>query len=107
MTSPGWIDRLKTRWNIQSTWRIILILVVFSCTGFTVMFLKPVITDWLYPDEKSPIFSILYWILIFPVYNMFLLFYGFIFGQFRFFWEFEKRFFNRIFRRKKVYQQDR
>jgi hypothetical protein len=34
--------------------------------------------------------------LILPVYNVFLLLYGSLFGQFRFFWEFEKRFFNRI-----------
>lgn len=37
---------------------------------------------------------------------MFLLFYGFIFGQFRFFWEFEKKFFNRILRRGKKEQKD-
>jgi hypothetical protein len=29
-----------------------------------------------------------------------LLAYGFVFGHFRFFWEFEKKTFNRIFRRK-------
>jgi hypothetical protein len=38
--------------------------------------------------------------LILPVYNVFLLFYGFVFGQFRFFWNFEKRFFSRFSRRK-------
>jgi hypothetical protein len=36
-------------------------------------------------------------VLILPVYNVLLLFYGAIFGQFRFFWDFEKRFFNRLF----------
>ena len=41
--------------------------------------------------------SVIYYILILPIYNIFLLLYGFIFGQFRFFWDFEKRFFNRIF----------
>jgi hypothetical protein len=41
--------------------------------------------------------SITYFILILPVYNVFLLFYGFVFGQFKFFWEFEKKFFKRIF----------
>jgi hypothetical protein len=30
------------------------------------------------------------------VYNLMLLMYGYLFGQFRFFWEFEKRFFQRI-----------
>ncbi|HZX74601.1 MAG TPA: DUF6787 family protein [Cyclobacteriaceae bacterium] len=35
--------------------------------------------------------------LVFPVYNLFLLFYGFVFGQIHFFWNFEKRFLGRIF----------
>jgi hypothetical protein len=35
-------------------------------------------------------------VLILPVYNVILLIYGAIFGQLRFFWEFEKRFFMRI-----------
>ncbi len=45
-------------------------------------------------------FSVLYYILILPVYNVFLLIYGALFGQFKFFWEFEKRFFKRMMGRK-------
>jgi hypothetical protein len=95
----NWLEKLKERWQVRSGWQVIVILVVFACTGFTVMFIKPVITDFLFASGKSTWFSFLYWILILPVYNLFLLFYGFIFGQFRFFWEFEKRFFGRIFKR--------
>ena len=101
MSTPTWIERLQSRWKVKSGMQVIIILVVFACTGFTVMFIKPVITEWLFKSGHSTWFSILYWILILPVYNLFLLVYGFIFGQFKFFWEFEKRFFNRIFRRGK------
>ena len=97
----SFIQKLQTRWQVKSATQVIIILIVFACTGFTIMFLKPVITDALFDGEKPTWFSIMYWILIFPIYNMFLLFYGFIFGQFRFFWEFEKKFFNRIFYRRK------
>jgi len=97
----GWIEKLQSRWQLKSAAQVIIILVVFACTGFTIMFIKPVITGWLFEDGKNTLFSILYWILILPVYNIFLLFYGFIFGQFRFFWAFEKRFFSRFVRKKK------
>ena len=43
-----------------------------------------------------------YWFIL-PIYNVVLLLYGALFGQFRFFWEFEKRFFGRlvnVFKRK-------
>lgn len=99
----GWSDKLKQRWNLQNTWQVIVILIVFACTGFTVLFIKRPLFEYWFPDgEKSTWASVLYWILILPVYNVFLLAYGFIFGQFRFFWEFEKRFFGRIFSRKKT-----
>lgn len=100
MSQSSWIDKLKNRWHVKSTFQVIIILIVFACTGFTVMFIKPVIMDLLFKDGKSPLFSVLYWILILPIYNLFLLFYGFIFGQFEFFWEFEKRFFGRIFKKR-------
>ncbi len=100
MSTPTWIEKLQTRWQVKSAGRVLLILIVFACTGFTVMFIKPVIMELLFKDGKSMWFSILYWLLILPIYNLFLLFYGFVFGQFRFFWEFEKRFFGRMFKKK-------
>ncbi len=92
-----WSDKLKSRWNVKNTWQVIVILIVFACTGFTVLFIKNPLFAYWFPDGEKPLWaSIAYWILIFPVYNVFLLAYGFIFGQFKFFWEFEKRFFKRI-----------
>jgi hypothetical protein len=46
-------------------------------------------------------FDLLYYVVILPFYNLILLVYGFIFGQGRYFLDFEKRFFSRIFKRNK------
>jgi hypothetical protein len=97
MAEPQWITKLKTRWNLSSTWQVIIVLIVFACTGTTVLLIKRPLFAWWFPDGDKPLWaSITYYILILPIYNVFLLFYGFVFGQFRFFWEFEKRFFSRI-----------
>ena len=101
MATPQWIEKLKTRWHVKSGWQVIIILIVFACTGFTVMFIKPVITGWIFHGGHPSWFSVLYWVLILPIYNLFLLFYGFVFGQFDFFWAFEKRFFKRLIPKKK------
>ncbi len=94
------MDRLATRWNVSPS-RVLIILLVFACTGFTVMFLKRPIVQWATGEgEPSVWFSVLYYILILPFYNLVLLVYGALLGQFRFFWEFEKRFFGRLFRGK-------
>lgn len=93
----NWVSRLQARWKVKSVYQVVLILIVFACTGFTVLFIKRPLFELWFPTGEKPLWAnIAYWILIFPVYNMFLLFYGFVFGQFRFFWDFEKRFFNRL-----------
>ena len=79
-----------------------VVLVVFACTGFTVLFIKKPILHFLAGEQGDSVTaSVIYYLLILPLYNVILLAYGFLFGQFNFFWEFEKRFFNRIFRRTK------
>jgi len=61
------------------------------------MFLKkPVVSLFTENGEQPLMFSILYYILILPIYNVFLLIYGFVFGQFKFFWEYEKKMWNRM-----------
>jgi Na+-driven multidrug efflux pump len=90
------------RWKLESAFQVVVVLVVFACTGFTVLFIKKPILHFLAgKQEDSVTASVIYYLLILPLYNVILLAYGFLFGQFKFFWEFEKRFFNRVFRRTK------
>ena len=97
-TMAQWIETLKTRWHLKNTWQVIVILIVFACTGTTVLFLKRPLFYYLFQDGEKPLWaSITYYVMILPIYNILLLAYGFVFGQFTFFWNFEKRFFKRIF----------
>ncbi len=101
MGIPVWVRKLQLRWNVSPR-QVIIILIVFALTGTTVVFIKkPILRALFQGEDPSMIFYILYYIFILPVYNLLLLLYGFIFGQFKFFWEFEKRFFSRIFGRKR------
>jgi hypothetical protein len=98
MAKPHWIDRLQQRWNLKSTRQVFIVLLVFACTGFTVMFLKkPILTFLAGENGNSTGASVLYYVLILPLYNVILLAYGFLFGQFQFFWNFERRFMERFF----------
>jgi len=98
LKSPSWVDKLKMRWGITSSFQVFIILVVFACTGFSVLYAEEVIFKLLgIGEEKSWWLAVLLFILItLPLYNILLLIYGFIFGQFKFFWNFEKRFFGRM-----------
>lgn len=97
----SWIDRLRQRWNLGSTVQVIVVLIVFACTGFTVLFIKKPLLNFLAGDAGDTVLaSVLYYILILPLYNIILLAYGFLFGQFSFFWAFEKKMFRRLSFRK-------
>lgn len=98
----SWVQRLAKRWGVTPA-RVGIILLVFALTGFTVMFLKKPLVAWVRGEAGDPplLFTVLYYILILPVYNALLLLYGGLLGQFSFFWAFEKRFFARLFGRRK------
>jgi hypothetical protein len=100
MAVPVWVRKLQLRWGVTPR-QVIIILIVFAMTGTTVLLIKqPILHAIFQGEDPSWIFYLLYYILILPIYNLFLLIYGFILGQFTFFWEFEKRFFSRIIGRK-------
>lgn len=89
------LEKLKKRWNVTSGLQVLLILLVFACTGYSVIIIKHLIGI---NADTTLAYRILFYVAVLPVYNIMLLGYGFIFGQFRFFLAFEKRFFSRIFR---------
>ncbi|MEM9833684.1 MAG: DUF6787 family protein [Bacteroidota bacterium] len=93
-----WIEKLKDRWEVKSVWQVLIILVVFACTGFSVLFLKePLYRLAGITSETSAWIRVPFYLLtILPAYQILLLGYGFIFGQFRFFWNFEKKVLDRF-----------
>ncbi|MEP0712692.1 DUF6787 family protein [Algoriphagus sp.] len=93
---PGFLQRLQTKWKLDSLLQVVLVLVVFACTGFTILFIKNPILDLFGVEKGGFVNTVLYLLLVLPLYQIILLIYGFIFGQFNFFWEKEKQFFRRI-----------
>lgn len=96
---PGFFKRLQIKWKLESLFQVGMVLLVFACTGTTILLIKEPILIFFGIDrqgEKDILHTILYLILILPLYQIFLLIYGFLFGQFRFFWEKEKQFGRKI-----------
>ena len=99
----SWFERLKEKWNLKNTWQLVMVLIVFALTGSTVLLIKrPIVAYFSQDGEQNLWFSIAYYILILPTYNIILLFYGFVLGQFDFFWAYEKRMIGRFKRKKKA-----
>ncbi|WP_306352752.1 DUF6787 family protein [Flavobacterium sp. '19STA2R22 D10 B1'] len=88
------MEKLKQRWGIKSNFQLVIIFIVFAITGSSAAYISKPVTNWM-GITKDNLTLWLYWpirlIVIFPAYQVLLVFFGFIFGQFKFFWEFEKK----------------
>lgn len=79
-------ERMKARWGV-GPWGLLAILLAFSLAGLTTVRLKaPVIGLLLAPTAPGWLQWTLYLIVMLPLYQVLLLGYGTLLGQFDFFW---------------------
>ncbi len=99
-SKDSFLEKLKKKWGLRNFFQVIMVLIVFSLTGMTVVVVRPVVFSWFGFNDQTPFItkSITYLLLIFPMYQILILVYGAILGQFAFFWEKEKKLFNAISR---------
>jgi len=98
------MEKLKERWGISSNFQLIIIFVVFAITGSSSVYVAKPFLEWIGMDRaafsESWIGGTIYWtlrlLLIFPFYQILLVIYGWLFGQFKFFWGFEKKMLSRM-----------
>lgn len=98
------MKNLKARWGITSNLQLAVILIVFSVTGSSAVYVAKPFLKWigLQPEvfEGSWWGPWIYWTLrilvIFPIYQVLLVIFGWLFGQFAFFWNMEKKMLRRM-----------
>ncbi len=91
--------KLESRWEVTYRWEIICIFIVFAVTGSSSLVVgRPIIE--LMGITKENLNPLLYWILFIIIglvfYQILLITFGWLFGQFKFFWEFEKKMLKRF-----------
>ncbi|MGI9552045.1 MAG: DUF6787 family protein [Aurantibacter sp.] len=98
------MDKLKERWGIHSNFQLIIIFIVFAITGSSSVYVAKPFLEWVGMNRGA--FSETWWgatvywtlriLLIFPFYQVLLIIFGWLFGQFKFFWGFEKKMLSRM-----------
>ena len=79
-------DGMKARWGV-GFWGMIAVLTAFSLAGLTTVRLKGPVIGFILP-ETAPgwVQWVVYLIVMLPIYQVLLLGYGTLLGQFDFFW---------------------
>ena len=85
--------KLKKKWGITSTLQFALIMVVFSLAGLAITQCRAPVFHVFGLTAETPMWLkvTVYILCVFPLYQLFLLLFGTLLGQFRFFWEKEKK----------------
>lgn len=91
--------KLENKWVVEHRWEMIRIFIVFAITGSSSVFVgRPFIK--LLGITHENLNPIIYWVLFVFVslifYQILLVVYGWLFGQFKFFWDFEKKMLGRF-----------
>lgn len=85
--------KLKRRWEIETNWQLTVIFIVFAITGSTSAKFAGPLTDAV--GISRDLGGWIYWpiriLIIFPIYQVLLIFFGWLYGEFVFFWKFEKK----------------
>ena len=92
------MNKLKQRWGIETNFQLTIIFIVFALTGSASAWLSKPFCIWLgiTKGDLGYWFTPVRLLLIFPIYQLLLVLIGFVFGQFKFFWAFEKKMLKRF-----------
>lgn len=92
------MNTLKQRWGIETNYQLTIILIVFAITGSASAWLSKPFCFWLgiTKEDLGYWFTPVRLLLIFPIYQVLLVLIGFLLGQFKFFWTFEKKMLKRL-----------
>ena len=92
------MEKIRNFFKVDSNYQLIIINVVFAVTGSSSLFVADYLLNILLVTQEN-YGDFVYWltriILILPVYQILLIIFGFLFGEFSYFWEMEKKTLNK------------
>ncbi|MFK7781993.1 DUF6787 family protein, partial [Psychroserpens sp.] len=91
--------KLENKWILEYKWEMIRVFIVFAITGSSSVFVgRPMMK--LIGITKENLNPFIYWVLFIIIglifYQILLVSFGWLFGQHKFFWEFEKKMLKRF-----------
>lgn len=91
--------KLERKWLLDYKWEMIRVFIVFAITGSSSMYVgRPIMK--LIGITKENLNPFIYWVLFIIIglifYQILLVAFGWLFGQFKFFWAFEKKMLQRF-----------
>ncbi len=90
--------KLMKKWGIRTEFQFWVIMVIFSLAGSSTVYVRKPAFELMNITEATPFFLkfVAWLIVIFPAYQILLMLWGTVLGQFQFVWWFEKKMLRRM-----------
>ena len=85
------MDKLKNLFKVSSIYQLVVVFIVFGITGSLSLVVSQYINEFF--NLENVVLSIIFVLL---VYQVLLIIIGTLFGEFRYFWEMEKKIISRF-----------
>jgi hypothetical protein len=93
------MEKIRSFFKVESNYQLFVVNLVFAITGTSSLFVAGYILDMLLITQEN-YDNFFYWItriiLILPIYQILLIIFGILFGEFSYFWKMEKKTLNKI-----------
>ena len=93
------LQKIIDKFHAKSFKHLIIIFLVFALSGSTSLLISSSILNAINLKELInfyPLYLLVRIILLIPIYQLVLIIIAILFGEFRYFWNFEKKFFKRL-----------
>ena len=93
------LKKLEHKWVLDYKWEMIRVFIVFAITGSSSVLVGKPLLKFIGVTKENlniAVYWILYIIIGLIIYQILLVSLGWLFGQFKFFWEFEKKMLKRF-----------
>ena len=93
------LQKIINKFHAKSLKHLIIIFIVFSLSGSASLFMSSSILTAINLKELInfyPLYLLVRIFLLIPIYQLVLIIIAILFGEFRYFWNFEKKFFKRL-----------
>ena len=88
------MEKIRSFFKVDSNLQLLIINIVFALTGTSSLFFADYILN-IFLINQNTYGNFLYWsiriILILPIYQVLLIIFGSLFGEFKYFWRMEKK----------------
>ena len=93
------LNKLVKRFNAKSNKHLLIIFIIFALSGSGSLFVSSPILSAINLDSLItlyPFYILIRILIIIPIYQIMLIIIATLFGQFNYFWKFEKKFLQRL-----------